>query len=218
MGMEGGSTGVMTSIPTVFIVDDDRDFRSSLVTLIRATGLAVEDYASAQAFLESYQGARSGCLLLDVRMPGLSGLALQEMLRSKQIEIPIIFVTGHGSIPLAVRAVKAGAVDFLEKPFDSKELLARVRQAIHQDEHRRQEAARQVVYAERFHRLSPRERQVMSLVVSGRSNKAIGLELNISPRTVEFYRKRVMEKMGAESLPDLIRISMTCIPSAPNGG
>jgi two-component system response regulator FixJ len=207
----------MVTTPTVFVVDDDPGFRSSLVTLMRATGLAVEDYASAHAFLESYQGARPGCLLLDVRMPGLSGLTLQEVLRSKQIQIPIIFITAHGSIPLAVQAVKAGAVDFLEKPFDSKELLARIRQALHQDELRQQEATRHVVYTERFYRLSPRERQVMALVVTGRSNKAIGLELNISPRTVEYYRKRVMEKMGAESLPELIRISMMCAPGGPNG-
>ncbi|MGC1953064.1 MAG: response regulator transcription factor [Gammaproteobacteria bacterium] len=200
----------MVPLPTVFVVDDDRAFCQSLRMLLHSAGLRVEDYSSAESFLEAGCAQRPGCLVLDVRMPGWSGLELQAHLRAKRLRMPIIFITGHGDIPMAVRALKAGAVDFLEKPFDDEALLQCVYHALERDTQRRQGEFSRAQADARLARLTPREKEVMQLVAAGRSNKQIAAELNISHRTVEIYRARVMEKLGAKSICDLIRIAMTC--------
>jgi two-component system response regulator FixJ len=199
----------MVSLPTVFVVDDDPAFCQSLRMLLHSAGLRVEDYPSAERFLQAACTERPGCLVLDVRMPGWSGLELQAHLSAKRIRMPIIFITGHGDIPMAVRAVKAGAVDFLEKPFNDEVLLARIRQALERDAEQRQRERSCTQSEARFARLTPREKEVMQRVAAGRSNKQIAVELNISHRTVEIYRARVMEKLGVKSLSDLIRVAMT---------
>lgn len=192
--------------PTVYVVDDDPAMRSSLRWLIESVGLAVRTCASAQEFLDLYKGGEPGCLVLDVRMPGMSGLDLQNELAQRQIEIPILIITGYAEVPLAVRAMKAGAFDFIEKPFSDQTLLDRIRAAVALDEvGRRRRAARDEVKA-RLELLTPRERDVMSRVVSGRSNKLIAAELQLSTKTVEVHRAHVMEKLKADCLADLIRL------------
>ncbi len=200
----------MVSLPTVFIVDDDLAFCQSLGMLLHSAGLRVEDYPSAESFIEAGCAQRPGCLVLDVRMPGWSGLELQAHLSAKRIRMPIIFITGHGDIPMAVRAVKAGAVDFLEKPFNDEALLERVHQALERDTQWRQSELSRVQSDTRLARLTPREKEVMQRVAAGRSNKQIAADLNISHRTVEIYRARVMDKLGTKSLCDLIRVAMAC--------
>lgn len=199
----------MVRLPTVFVVDDDPAFCQSLRLLLHSAGLRVEDYASAEGFLDAARVEHPGCLLLDVRMPGWSGLELQAHLNAKAIRIPIIFITGHGDIPMAVRAVKAGAVDFIEKPFDDDMLLSRIHRALERDAKRRQRESVRSASRRRFARLTPREREVMESVATGRSNKQIAGELGISHRTVEIYRARVMDKLGVKSLYELIRVVMS---------
>lgn len=199
----------MVRLPTVFVVDDDPAFCQSLRMLLHSAGLRVEDYPSAESFLKAACAERPGCLVLDVRMPGWSGLELQAHLSAKRIRMPIIFITGHGDIPMAVRAVKVGAVDFLEKPFNDEVLLERIHQALEHDAERRQRELSCAQSEARFARLTPREKEVMQRVAAGRSNKQIAVELNISHRTVEIYRARGMDKLGAKSLCDLVRIAMT---------
>jgi two-component system, LuxR family, response regulator FixJ len=192
--------------PTVFIVDDDQAMRKSLHWLIESVGLSVETYPSAHRFLESYRPGRPGCLVLDMRMPGISGLELQEKLAQQQINLPVIIITGHGDVPMAVRAMKAGAVDFIEKPFNDQLLLDRIQHALEQDaEHRSTQAQREEVAA-RLTMLTPREREVMEMVVAGKPNKVVAAQLGVSAKTVEAHRARVMEKMQAKSLADLIRM------------
>lgn len=198
----------MVHLPTVFVVDDDPAFCQSLRMLLHTAGLRVEDYPSAESFLESGCAERPGCLILDVRMPGWSGLELQAHLNAKRIRMPIIFITGHGDIPMAVNAVKAGAVDFLEKPFDDEMLLDLVHHALERDAERHRRKLSRAQCDARLARLTPREREVMQLVVAGRSNKEIAIELKISHRTVEIYRARVMDKLGANSLCELIKVAI----------
>lgn len=200
---------MMVMLSTVFVVDDDPAFCRSLRLLLYSAGLHVEDHCCAESFLAAYDPQRPGCLVLDVRMAGLSGLELQAHLAAKQLRIPIIFITGHGDIPMAVEAVKAGAIDFIEKPFNDQVLLERIQQAMEQDARRRQEEHKWSACVARLERLTAREKEVMQLVAAGRSNKQIAAQLSISHRTVEIYRARVMEKLGVESLSALVRIAMS---------
>lgn len=192
--------------PTVFIVDDDDAVRDALKLLMESAGLRAETYATGQAFLNACRPERAGCLVLDIRMPGLSGLELQERLSAAGISLPVIMLTGHGDVPAAVRALKAGAVDFLEKPYESERLLERIRQAIARDAEERVASDLQAEAAQRLEQLTPREREVMELVVAGKANKVIAFELHISERTVELHRGRIMRKMGVRSLPELVRL------------
>ena len=195
----------MTSRPTVFIIDDDPGVRDSLSRLVRAAGLEVECFDGADAFLTAYREDRPGCLVTDVRMPGMSGLELQERMRAEGFSIPTIVLTGYGDVPGAVRALKGGALDFLQKPFEPDVLLVRIAEALERDA-RAREAKEQAAEVEaRLSQLTPREREVMSLVIEGKANKVIAIDLDISERTVELHRGRVMRKLGARSVPDLIR-------------
>ncbi len=198
----------MTRETTVFVVDDDRTFRESLRWLLESMNLKVQAYASAEEFLGAHDPERPGCLLLDIRMPHLSGLQLQEMLAARGASLPVIFVTGHGNVPMAVRAMKRGAVDFLEKPFNDETLLERVQEALAIDIRRRREAAEREWIAERVARLTHREQQVLGAIVSGRANKQIAAELGISVKTVEIHRGHVMQKMRVSSVAELTALYM----------
>ena len=189
-------------------VDDDQAIRSSLKWLIESVGLRVEAYTSADEFIRSYYPGRAGCLLLDVRMPGMSGLELQSQLESHDIRLPVIILTGHGDVGMAVKAMKAGALDFIEKPFDDELLLAAIEKALTEDAEKREERASQAEILARMSQLTKRESQVMEMVTNGKSNKEIAAELNVSAKTVEAHRAHVMEKMEAGSLAELVRMAM----------
>ena len=194
--------------PTVFIVDDDQAVVRSLRWLIESVKLRVETYASAQSFIDDYDSAMSGCLVLDVRMPGMSGIELQERLAAQRIRIPIIFITGHGDVQMAVRAVQAGAFDFVEKPFNDQDLLDRIQRAIAHDAGQRGKAEQRSQLKALFAGLTPREREVLDLVVEGLSNKAVANALGLSAKTVEVHRAKVMEKLHARSISDLVKLAM----------
>ena len=191
----------------VFVVDDDASMRESLKNLIRSVGLRAELFGSAQEFLRSKHPAVPGCLVLDVRLPGLSGLDLQRRIAEAGLQIPIIFITGHGDIPMTVRAMKAGAVEFLTKPFRDQDLLDAIQQALERDRKARDQRAEIEELRRRFASLTSRERDVMARVVAGLLNKQIGAELGTSETTVKIHRHQVMEKMGAGSLPELVRMA-----------
>ena len=191
---------------TVFVVDDDQAVRDSLALLMHSVGLQVETFPSAGEFLDTYRPDRRGCLITDIRMPGMSGLELQEQLSVDGYHIPVIVLTGFGDVPTAVRALKGGAVDFLEKPFNPQALLDLVQQAIVRDTEIRAEAAHGARLAERKALLTPREQEVMALVVAGKANKVIAIDWSISERTVELHRARIMKKMQARSLAELVRM------------
>jgi len=191
----------------VFVVDDDEAMRRSLANLIRSVGLRVEVFASAQEFLRGKRPDVPGCLVLDVRLPGLSGLDLQQRMAEADSEIPIIFITGYGDIPMTVQAMKAGAVEFLTKPFRDQTLLDAIHQALERDRHARQQRADIAALRRRFDSLTPREREVLALVVAGLLNKQIAGELGTSEAAVKVHRQHVMEKMGADSLADLVRLA-----------
>lgn len=195
------------STPTVFVVDDDAAMRTSLRWLIESVGLSVETYNSAQEFLNAYTD-RSGCIVLDVRMPGMSGLELQEHLNSRRIMIPVIIVTGHGDIPMAVAAMKAGAVEFIEKPFNDQRLLDCVQEALQRDNRIRNDQVEKAAIDQRLDNLTPREEKVMEMVVAGKANKVIAALLDVSAKTVEAHRAKVMEKMGVTSLAELVRLAL----------
>jgi len=192
--------------PTVFIVDDDEAVRDSLGILMRSVGLQSECFASAQEFLEAYAPDRPGCLVLDMRMPGMSGMELQERLAAVHSILPVIFLTGHGDVPMAVHAMQAGAIDFMQKPFNEQTLLDRIQQTIHQDQKNRDLLGQRDEIIGRINLLTPREKQVMGMVVEGKANKVVASDLGVSERTVEIHRGRVMRKMRAESLPHLVRM------------
>jgi len=192
---------------TVFIVDDDAQVRESLKDLIRSVGLRVELFASAQEFLRAQHPDAPTCLVLDVRMPGLSGLDLQKQASEAGLEIPIIFITGHGDIPMTVRAMKAGAIEFLSKPFRDQDLLDAIQQALQRSRKAREQQAVTKELRRRFASLTSRQREVMERVVAGLINKETGAELGISEKTVKIQRHQVMEKMGARSLPELVRMA-----------
>ncbi len=192
--------------PAVFVVDDDAAVRRFLAGLIESVELCVEAYASAQDFLEAYEPGRPGCLVLDVRMPGMSGLELQRELTDRAIDLPVIVLTGHGNVQVAVHAMKAGAVDFIEKPFDNELLLDRIQKAVAGNVRAASERVKRNEIAIRLQQLTPRERQVLDLVISGETNKGVARHLDISERTVEIHRANVMRKMRATSLADLVRL------------
>ena len=195
--------------PTVFIVDDDAAIRFAMQALMDSVNLTHEIFASGDEFLEKITGQRPGCLVLDIRMPGLGGLGLLEELIKRGNTLPIIFITGHGDVPMAVEAMQKGAVDFIQKPFRDQELLDRIREALATDEERREAQQHHAEVASRLDRLTNREREVFDLVVTGKPNKVIAYELGVSQRTVEIHRARVMEKMQARSLADLVKMHMT---------
>ncbi len=194
--------------PTVFIVDDDEAVRNSLRFLMKSVNLAAQAYPSAQSFLDAYDRDRPGCLVLDVRMPGMSGLDLQEKLKEMRSTLPIIFVTGHGDVPMAVQAMQQGAVEFLQKPFRDQDLIDRVNVALARDREQRAAVDQRQDIVHRIESLTKRESEIMNRIVEGQANKVIAFELGMSPRTVELHRARVMDKMGAASLAQLVRMVM----------
>lgn len=198
--------------PAVFIVDDDAAIRDRVSQLVETVGIKSKVFSSAQEFLDSYDTAWHGCLVLDIRMPGMSGLQLQEKLAESDIDFPIIFITGYGSVRMGVDAVKKGAIDFIEKPFEDQYLLDQINIAIAKDaKNRKKRLQRQAIEA-KLALLTPRERQVLSLIKDGKSSKAIALKLDISQKTVEGHRAHIMEKMQAETIAGLV----TCVNRVSN--
>ncbi|MFV2059767.1 MAG: response regulator transcription factor [Gammaproteobacteria bacterium] len=195
---------------TVYIVDDDQAVRDSLSWLIESINIKVEVYSSAQDFLDHYKPEYPGCLVADVRMPGISGLELQKILKEKNYSIPMILITGHGDVPMAVRALKNGAVDFIEKPFNDQVLLERVNQCLEKDQNDRVHNKDLQSKMSLLATLSPREREVLDQVVIGKQNKIIAADLGISNKTVEAHRANVMEKMRVSSLADLVALYVSC--------
>jgi len=193
--------------PTVFVIDDDALVRSAIEDLLRSVGLQVETFGSTQEFLRSKRPDAPGCLVLDVRLPGLSGLEFQHTLIESGVHLPIIFISGHGDIPMSVRAMKLGAVEFLTKPLREQELLDVIQMGIERDRLRRQEAKVVAELRERFDSLTSREREVLSLVITGRPNKQIAFQLDLSEMTVKVHRSQIMRKMRAKSLVDLVRMA-----------
>jgi len=198
----------MTAPSVVHIVDDDPAIGRALAMLARSAGLEAEAHASAKAFLEAFDPATAGCVVTDARMPGMTGLDLQRALKARGAETPVIVITGHGAVALAVEALKAGAADFIEKPFDDHVFLASVREALARAQRSAQSRAQRAVIAERAAQLSAREREIMDLIVDSLSNPEIAARLGISVRTVESHRARVMEKMQARGLADLVRLAI----------
>jgi two-component system, LuxR family, response regulator FixJ len=192
----------------VFVVDDDEAVRSSTKLLLKSVGLPAVTYASAQEFLDNYDPMQPGCVVLDVRMPLMSGLELQQLLNIRGAIIPVIFITGHGDIPMAVEAMQHGAFDFLQKPFRDQDLLDRVQKALEKDRVNRVQLREKTRIQERRESLTPREREILELMTRGKPNKVMAADLGVSQRTVEIHRARVMEKMGASSLAQLVRMVM----------
>jgi two-component system response regulator FixJ len=207
----------MAQSPTVHVVDDDAAVRDSLRVLLESADLSVCTYESATAFLEALSSLGPGCVLTDVRMPGLDGLELQRRLTANGVRLPVIVMTGHADVPIAVEALKAGAADFLEKPFDDMQLLEAVRGALAVSQRTQDEAAATAHIAARLASLTPREREVLDKLVAGQPNKTIAYDLGSSPRTVEVHRARIMEKMGVRSLAELVRMTIAVVGTPPPG-
>ena len=199
---------------TVFIVDDDEPVRDAIGMLLESVDIAHESFANAQDFLAAYDNGRQGCLVLDIRMPGMSGLELQDRLIANNSPIPIVFITGHGDIPMAVEAMKKGAVDFIRKPFRDQELLDRIQEALSVDEDNRSDYEDLAEIRDRVATLTPREHEVFERVAIGQANKVVAIDLGISERTVEIHRSQVMQKTQARSLADLVRMKITLDASA----
>lgn len=195
--------------PTVFVIDDEPDVRASLRLLLRSLGHAAEIFGSAAEFLQAYRPQRPGCLLLDVRMPGMTGLELQQELSARGLGIPIVFISGHADVPMAVRAVKAGAVDFLEKPFTDEALASAVQRALERDREQRQAAAAHSALNEKLAALTAREREVMQILLEGAPNKIVARRLDLSVRTVEIHRARVLAKMEVDNVQQLTRLLLS---------
>jgi len=191
--------------PVAYVVDDDESIRSLWQWLMSSNGIAVQTFASAAAFIQGYRRGDPGCLVLDVRLPGMSGPELQDHLRHEGIEIPIVFVSAHADVPTAVNAMKGGAVDFIQKPFDYRQAVAVVRRALERDAQARERHARRAQLAERLAALTERERGVLQRIIEGKANKVIAAELDISVKTVEAHRAKVMEKMAADSVAELVQ-------------
>ena len=198
----------MHSKAIVYLVDDDQAIRDSLSFLMKSVGFESKAYASAEAFLSQADLERPGCLVVDVRMQGMSGLELQQVLNERGIKLPVIIITGHGDIPMAVQAMKEGAVDFLEKPYDNEVLIIRIRQCLEEVTKKQDKESRIVEAKSRLEQLTKREQEVMNLLVAGKHNKAIADEMNISVRTAEAHRAKVMKKLQADSLSDIVRIAL----------
>lgn len=192
----------------VHIVDDDEAMRDSLKWLLESRGLKVELYESGEAFLQAYDSSFCGCLVLDIRMPGMSGLDLYEQLQARSSTLPVIFITGHGDVPMAVSALKKGAADFIEKPFNDQEMLRLIQSCLEQDRNAAARRAESASVAQRLDRLTQREREVLQLVVAGKLNKQIADELGISIKTVEVHRSRVMQKTGTNSVAELVQLTL----------
>ncbi|MEL7448416.1 MAG: response regulator transcription factor [Pseudomonadota bacterium] len=190
----------------VYIVDDDHAVRDSLSFLMKSVGLRSSAHSSADEFMKAFDPEQPGCIVLDIRMPGISGLDLQEALNAQKSITPIIFITGHGDVPMAVEAMQGGAVDFLQKPFRDQELLDRIQSAMQADQTLRRELEGKNALLKRFETLTPREKEILNHVVAGKANKVIAFDLGVSQRTVEIHRARVMEKMAARSLAHLVRM------------
>lgn len=195
----------MNDYPTAFIVDDDEGVLKGLKVLLESVGIKTEAHPSAQEFLDSFDPEKPGCLLLDVRMPGMSGLELQKVLAEKQIALPVIMISGHSDVPMAVEALKRGALDFIEKPFSEQKLLDTVQEAFKVDEETRKKLTDLSAISRRLHMLTQREREVLEQVVQGKPNKLIAASLKLSQKTVEFHRANIMRKMKASSLAELVR-------------
>ena len=199
----------MQSDVAVYIVDDDAAVRDSLDLLMQSVGLKATCFASAQAFLDSYDTSKPGCLILDVRMPEMSGLDLQHVLNEKKIQLPIIIITGHGDVPIAVRAMKAGAMDVLEKPFNDQALLDAITKAIDKSSEAFEEQYHRAKFQQRAEHLSPREREIMDLLILGNGSKAIAAQLGISSKTVDVHRIHIMEKMEVKTVVELARLAVS---------
>ena len=196
---------MMVAVAVVFIVDDDELIRDSLAQLVKSVGLQVETFSSAQSFLDAELPDQPGCLVLDIRMPGMSGLDLQDELKKRDLSIPIIFITGHGTVPMSVRAMKSGAVDFLQKPFEDQDLLDAIHHAVELGRYSRLEQTEKKEIELRIATLTTREHEVLVLVATGMLNKQVAHGLNMSENTVKTHRARIMHKMAVDSLADLVR-------------
>jgi RNA polymerase sigma factor (sigma-70 family) len=199
----------MTANETVFVVDDDPRMRDSLRWLLSAANLAVETYASAEEFLNVADASRGGCLVLDVSMPGMSGLLLQQELATREVSIPIIFITAYGDVGLAVRAGRAGAADFISKPYDDRVLLQRIREVLDAGREKSSEDMEGAGFSAGLEALTPREREVLTLIVAGRTSKEIARELGVSHRTIDVHRARLKRKLGVDSVAALVRLFLT---------
>ena len=207
---------ISESEQTIFIVDDDSVVRSGTSQLIETIGLKTKCFSSAQEFLDSYSSSYAGCLVLDVRMPGMSGLVLQDELAVRNSDLPIIFITGHGSVKMGVDAIKKGAVDYLEKPFDDQDLLDQIHKALEKNAKDRRVRIQKQMVVGRIESLTPKEKQVMYMVADGKLNKVIAYELEISQKTIEFHRSNVMKKMKVDSVAHLVKsLDITELPVMP---
>jgi RNA polymerase sigma factor (sigma-70 family) len=198
----------MKNTPVVMVVDDDAGVRNAMRILLKSVGIDAMVYGSAQEFLGAWQPSQAGCLVLDIRMPGMSGLELQQQLNLRGAVVPVIFMTGHGDIPMAVEAMQHGAFDFLQKPFRDQDLLDRIQRAIARDAERRESLGEHARIEAHLESLTAREREVLDLMVKGKQNKQIAQDLGVSPRTIEIHRSRVMEKMDAHSVAELVRMML----------
>jgi two-component system response regulator FixJ len=200
---------VAVNAATVYVVDDDDGMRRALSLLLNTVGFKTAAFANPKEFLETFKPDAAGCLVLDIRMPGMSGLELQQHLNRMGSMLPVIFITGHGDVPMAVQAMKEGAFEFVQKPFRDQDLLDRINHALEQDKENRSTLARRADVLHRVDSLTPREKQVMAMVVDGAANKVIAIDLGLSERTVEIHRAKVMEKMGARSVAHLVKLQMS---------